>query len=222
MHACKLDKFSIHYSDLVSFQHPQSSMNGRLTMRNKPLLHLCSQVELRSTMVPQRVDDAISLFADTGAYSKGALLSIERHLNLCLATISNEKANQVIHQPSNKSITAQRHLYSTKRKRQKPRLRIAKPTNKEKDSILESLLSIPTIHISEEQRSDLYDSYNLGGLELQSMHIKINAIIPNNTPCIRYKPPGIRPIKKSLDHNSESPNKADHLAPMSLVPIWLL
>ena len=97
--------------------------------------------------------DAISLFADTGAYSKGALLSIERHLNLCLATISNEKANQVIHQPSNKSITAQRHLYSTKRKRQKPRLRIAKPTNKEKDSILESLLSIPTIHISEEQRS---------------------------------------------------------------------
>ena len=54
------------------------------------------------------------------------------------------------------------------------------------------------------------------------MHIKINAIIPNNTPCIGCKPPGIRPIIKSLDHNSESPNKADHLAPMSLVPIWLL
>ena len=104
--------------------------------------------------------NAISSFVDTSAYSKGALLSIKHHLNSCLATITNEKANQVIYQPSNKSVLVQRHLYSTKRKRQKPSSRIAKPTNKEKDDILESLLSIPAIHISEEQRSESCDSYN--------------------------------------------------------------
>ena len=74
--------------------------------------------------------------------AKGALKAISR-------TVPNTFLHVRSHEPANKRITSQRSFYCTKKRRRTPLVRIAKPTQQEKEQISSSLLQRIPLYSSE-------------------------------------------------------------------------
>lgn len=65
-------------------------------------------------------------------------------------TVKKGTFNQVTHQPPNKKVTPQRSFFLTKSKSKRPTVRLAKPTQKEKEHIKE-LLDRKELHVYSQQ-----------------------------------------------------------------------
>ncbi len=65
------------------------------------------------------------------------LSTISKHLNSCVSLLTIGASSR---EPSNKRILQQRPFYSTKMKKSRPRTRLAKPSDQEKQTVTENLL----------------------------------------------------------------------------------
>ena len=92
---------------------------------------------------------------------KDTLLDIEKYLKSCISLINLTEHTK--HEPPNKKITPQRNFYTTKRKRQTLKVRLAKPTIAERVSVVNRLL----------QSARKANFANIGEFKLCAMH-KLN------------------------------------------------
>ena len=122
--------YSIHQPSSATIQNQVATILK--TVQNPPSTHdhLVRQVRSKLSAISASINQLSS---------KETLLSINKHLSTCLSVIELQRRTPT---PANKKLSQQRTFLSTKRKRAPARVRLAKPTSEEKQTI-KLLLTAP-------------------------------------------------------------------------------
>ena len=103
------------------------------SVQNRARLGGCAEIKDRLQMQLCNIAAGINAIDN-----EDTLLDINKHLKSCISLIS--LAGHSKHEPQNKKIMPQRNFFSTKRKRQTVKVRMAKPTIAEKVNVVNRLM----------------------------------------------------------------------------------
>ena len=133
---CKHIHLTVQSMGPSKFARDDATKSSQITT----ILATVQQTETTTDPLLRQVRNKLSvLSACVNQYAdRDTLLAINKHLSTCLSVVQLHKSNQ----PANKKLTQQRPFVSTKRKRGPARIRLAKPTPAEKESV-KKLLSSP-------------------------------------------------------------------------------
>lgn len=137
--------------------HPKPACYQRViqnqSSNSRQGLKLLSSVQNKSKMgSSQQIKNRLlskvsSISADINTCTDDALvLALEKHLNSCINIIKIYKSGQRA-EPANKSIQLQRNFHSTKRKRERAKVRLAKPSFLHKARIANQLLLTADVNL---------------------------------------------------------------------------
>ncbi len=100
-----------------------------------------SKIGSTATIKDRLLNKLSSISADVMSISEDdELVMIEKHINSCLSAMKVFKSG-LTSEPANKKTIRQRNFYSTKRRREMARVRLAKPSLQQKSKTINRLLS---------------------------------------------------------------------------------